>query len=136
MTTKKKVTKKQTKKGVTKKATKKVAKKVVSKKTSKKTTKKATKRQLSQLAVAHLAAVKEKALNKKLTKEFEDCKIKGALLIGINAKGNILIKKESSDPHINNVINDILSAYEVSLAAKQLAPTFNQAKVKKGSFKK
>lgn len=126
---KKKVTKKATKKGVTKKATKKVAKKKVSKKVAKKATKKIV-RKTKKVSAEELAVKAQQALQAKLDKEFKEMKFKGTFHIAIDDKGGLIIKKESKNEAITQIMNDILNAYQTSLAAQELMPTFQQAILK------
>lgn len=98
-----------------KKTAKKVTKKVVKKKVAKK---KATKvKELTSKA-------KEKKLQKKLEAEFSEVVDIGALEVGITKDGGVIVKKIGASEEVNNILNEILEAYQARLMANQLAPIF------------
>lgn len=121
--TKKKVTKKKTTKKIAKKV-KKTAKKVAKKKVSTKKAKKVVAKK--ELTEEQIEAKEEKELRKKLDKEFQEMPHKGTIHVALDDNGNLLIKKVSDHDAVNDVINNILKAFETRLIAEQLAPVFNQ----------
>ncbi len=114
---KKKVSKKVSKKKVSKKVAKKPTKKVSKKKpTTKKKTKRSYKTKAQKEAEAHKKAQDE------LKKEFVSMPLKGTLRVAFDPNtGSIMTQKESNSDEMNEILNDILLAYQNKIMATEIA---------------